>query len=206
MSVQSSRLNLISVQGELAHRALKAFYPLTSKLDTPAQLAKHERRRRVLRRVAEAGHAGSLHTSLDQAPAGFKGHHYIAQLSRNNPLHIFSFLRGHGHDPAVDVSVALLIVERAHNDAQKFIPKLKDHLLYRLRGLDVGYCDHTFTDDERNSVIIIDNKMYSVQTMQVRYTKDKFYHVIFRHCRFITQLTTFAENMTPLILEHILIL
>ncbi|KIK32237.1 hypothetical protein CY34DRAFT_47013, partial [Suillus luteus UH-Slu-Lm8-n1] len=140
--------------GELAHRALKAFYPLTSKLDTPAQLAKHERRRRVLRRVAEAGHAGSLHTSLDQAPAGFKGHHYIAQLSRNNPLHIFSFLRGHGHDPAVD----------------KFIPKLKDHLLYRLRGLDVGYCDHTFTDDERNSVIIIDNKMYSVQTMQVHYT------------------------------------
>ncbi|KAG2056709.1 hypothetical protein BDR06DRAFT_1039209 [Suillus hirtellus] len=35
-------LNLILGQGELVHRALNTFYPLTSKLDTPAQLAKHE--------------------------------------------------------------------------------------------------------------------------------------------------------------------
>ncbi|KAG2056613.1 hypothetical protein BDR06DRAFT_879698, partial [Suillus hirtellus] len=35
-------------QGELAHRALKMFYSLTNKLDTPAQLAKHECRRHVL--------------------------------------------------------------------------------------------------------------------------------------------------------------
>jgi hypothetical protein len=29
-------------QGELVHRALKAIYPLMSKLDTPAQLCLHE--------------------------------------------------------------------------------------------------------------------------------------------------------------------
>lgn len=39
---------------ELAHRALKAFYPLTSKLDTCAQLAKHKCRYHVLWQVAEA--------------------------------------------------------------------------------------------------------------------------------------------------------
>jgi hypothetical protein len=98
---------LISGQGELAHRTLKAFYPLTSKLDTPAQLAKHERRRRVLRRVA--GH--NLHTAeqpLD-LPAGLKDHHYIPTLSRNNPLDLFSFLRNHDNDPAVTVSGTILM-------------------------------------------------------------------------------------------------
>jgi hypothetical protein len=100
----------MSGQGELAHRALKALYPLTSKLDTPAQLAKHERRRRVLRRVAEAGH--SL-CALEQSPLilatgiNMKDHHYIPTLSRNNPVDIFRFLRDHNNDPAVEVRVAL---------------------------------------------------------------------------------------------------
>ncbi|KAG2032650.1 hypothetical protein BDR03DRAFT_935890 [Suillus americanus] len=84
----------------------------------------------------------------------FKNHHYIPKLNCNNPIHIFTFLHEHGDDPAV---VA-------------FIPKLKDHILYRLRQLDVSHCDHTFTDDEHNSVIISDNRLYSVQTMQVHYT------------------------------------
>lgn len=91
-------------QGELAHRALKAFYPLTNKLDTPAQLAKHEHRRRVLRRVAESGH--SLYASKQMPvdlPVGFKDHHYIPK-NYNNPMHIFAFLRDHGDDPAVKVS------------------------------------------------------------------------------------------------------
>jgi hypothetical protein len=46
---------------------------------------------------------------------------------------------------------------------------LKDHVLYRLRGLDVSHCDHTFVDDERNSVIIPNGTIYSVQTMQLHY-------------------------------------
>jgi hypothetical protein len=57
---------------------------------------------------------------------------------------------------------------------QAFLPKLKDHILYRLRKLDVAYCDHTFTNDERNSVIISENRLYSVQTMQVCYTSCEF--------------------------------
>ncbi|KAG1845733.1 hypothetical protein DFJ58DRAFT_730795 [Suillus subalutaceus] len=95
----------ISQIGELAHRALKVFYPLTNKLDTSAQLAKHEHCCRVLRRVQE-----------------------------------------------------------------DFVPKLKDHVLYRLLKLDVSYCDHAFTHEERNSVIISESRLYSVQTMQVHYT------------------------------------
>lgn len=165
-----SHLNQTSDQGELAHRALKAFYPLTSRSNTPAQLAKHERRRRVLRRVAEAGHTSYAWEQPVDLSAGFnlKDHHYIPTLSRNNPLDIFKFLRDHAYDPAVAVRTALLVVRLTHDNAQAFIPKLKDHLLYRLRNLDITYCDHAFTDDERNSVIILDNRLYSVQTMQVR--------------------------------------
>ncbi|KAG2152593.1 uncharacterized protein EDB93DRAFT_1083062 [Suillus bovinus] len=133
--------------GELVHRALKAFYPLTNKLDTPTQLATHE---------SESGQ--SLYAQDDKdttvdAPLAFnlKHHHHIPTLSRNHPLDIFQFLRQHDNDPAV----------------AGFIPKLKDHLLYRFRGLDVSYCDHMFTDDECSSVVIPDNRIYSVQTMQV---------------------------------------
>ncbi|KAG2060731.1 hypothetical protein BDR06DRAFT_1054389 [Suillus hirtellus] len=124
--------------GELVHRALKAFYPLTNKLDTPAQLAKHKCRCCVLRQVAESDH--SLYASKQvpvDLPVGFKDHHHIPK-NYNNPLHIFTFLRDHGDDLAV--------------------------------ALDISHCDHVFMDDERNSVIISDSRLYSVQTMQVHYT------------------------------------
>lgn len=52
---------------------------------------------------------------------------------------------------------------------QAFIPKLKDHILYHLQNLDVSYCDHAFTDAERNMVIILNNRLYSIQMMQVCY-------------------------------------
>jgi hypothetical protein len=100
-------------------------------------------------------------------PVGLKCHHYIPKFARNNPLDIFRFLREHDNDPALAVGASLLEVHLTHGNSQGFIPKLKDHILYRLRELDVSYCDHTFTDDEHNAVVIPDNKMYSVQTMQV---------------------------------------
>jgi hypothetical protein len=110
----ASSLKLIFDQGELAHRTLKGFYPLTSKLNTPAQLAKHERRRRVLQRVAEAGHTREQPPARD-SPAVLKDRYYIPKLSYNNPLYIFSFLRDHENDPAVTVSLALFLVQVTHD-------------------------------------------------------------------------------------------
>jgi hypothetical protein len=95
-------------QGELAHRALKAFYPLTSKIDTPGQLAKHERQRCVLQRVAEAGTLSSGGQSQADPPlsASSEQHHFIA-TNWNNPVEIFTFIREHNGDPTVKVGVAL---------------------------------------------------------------------------------------------------
>jgi hypothetical protein len=93
------------------------FYPLTSKLDTPAQLAKHERRRRVLRRVAETGHCShNSEQALVDLPTAIKDHHYIPKLSYNNPLYIFDFLREHDNDPATSVSASLLLVRLLPHD------------------------------------------------------------------------------------------
>lgn len=114
-------------QGELAHRALKAFYPLTSKLDTPGQLAKHERRRRVLRRVAEIGGVISgfdSHSPTDVPPSvSSRNHHHIA-TTQSNPINLFAFLREHGGDPAVKVCTILqldCISHVFHNDCTRIL-------------------------------------------------------------------------------------
>ncbi|KAG2355706.1 hypothetical protein BDR07DRAFT_1492894 [Suillus spraguei] len=119
--------------GELMHRALKSFYPLTSKHHTSAQLVKHECRRHVLRRVKEAGISSSN--------------------QQKNPVSLFGFLQEYDGNPAI----------------KNFILRLKDYILYRLNKMDIGYCDHTFTDEEHDSVIIPNNVIYSVHTMQVHY-------------------------------------
>jgi hypothetical protein len=114
-------------QGELAHRALKAFYPLTSKLDTPAQLAKHERRRCVLRRVAEAR---GISSSDSQSPAdalpftSLSQHHHIAANLRN-PVHLFEFLRANDGDPAIKVGVI------CSGEAFHIILTTPDRILYQ---------------------------------------------------------------------------
>jgi hypothetical protein len=64
----------------------------------------------------------------------------------------------------------LIECQIVYNDFQNFIPKLKDHVLYRLKKLDISHCDQTFTDGECNTVIIPNNTVYSVQTMQVHYS------------------------------------
>jgi hypothetical protein len=83
------------------------------------------------------------------------------------------FLHEHEGDPAVKVKVAShfgCTTYFAYSSCQNFMPKLKDHILYRLGELDISYCDHNFTDEQCNSVIIPNNTIYSVQTMQVHYT------------------------------------
>lgn len=83
------------------------FYPLMSKIDTPAQLAKHERRCRVLRRVAEVGDTSyGSHSQADAPPlAPSNQHHHIAP-TRNNPVKLFTFLREHDGDSAVKVEAS----------------------------------------------------------------------------------------------------
>ena len=54
---------------------------------------------------------------------------------------------------------------------QNFIPKLHNHLLSRLlgKGLD-GDDPCLFTDEERNSVQIVNNTIFSTKQLSVNYT------------------------------------
>jgi hypothetical protein len=126
----------------------------------------------VLRRVAEAGGIPSAvsQSPTDASPSmSSERHHHIAN-NRSNPVNIFAFVRAHEGDPAVKVELMLKYAYSLHVCRQSFIPKLKDHILFRLQRLDISHCDHTFTDEEHNTVIIPNHTIYSLQMMQVHYT------------------------------------
>lgn len=75
-----------------------------------------------------------------------------------------------GSDPASKVSVDSCASLGADHLPQRFIPKLKDHLLSRLLNRDFDGDETEFSDAQRNTVKIVQHKIYSVQTMRVNFT------------------------------------
>ncbi|KAG2076567.1 hypothetical protein BDR04DRAFT_1125654 [Suillus decipiens] len=128
----TTQIIIKSCQGELAHQALKAFYPLTSKLNTLAQLAKHEHSCCILQQVAEFGDTQSSSSQLvaNALPlVSYEKHHHIA-TTQNNPINIFAFLRENDNNPAL----------------KNFVSKLRDHIIYRLQELDTMQVHYTTYD------------------------------------------------------------
>ncbi|KAA1473807.1 hypothetical protein DENSPDRAFT_780478, partial [Dentipellis sp. KUC8613] len=143
--------------GEAAHRLVKQLYGRTNKRAAERQMTAHESRRRRLRRAGEAmerarlgghPHPAALSDSSDPYVSfseETRRHHRIVR-SRSNSRHIRRLLAEHAGDPAV-----------------------KDNILGRLRG-DAWDPDTEFTEDERRSVIIDNNTIYSGNTLTVNYT------------------------------------
>lgn len=53
---------------------------------------------------------------------------------------------------------------------QDFARKLKNHLLARLLNQEYDGDEHQFSDEDRNTVRIIDNCVYSAKVLHVNYT------------------------------------
>jgi hypothetical protein len=53
---------------------------------------------------------------------------------------------------------------------QNFMPKLKDHLLGRLLNRNYNGDNHDFSDSDRNTVRLINNRIYSAKVLRVNYT------------------------------------
>ncbi|KAH7920743.1 hypothetical protein BV22DRAFT_1020666 [Leucogyrophana mollusca] len=140
--------------GELAHRAIKAFYSLTNKNNTNKDLAKHEHRRRRLRRMRESSALDNRPSPENDLPPPDPCLHHQISKTRNDPKDIFKMLQLHKEDPA----------------GERFIPKLKDHILYRLQGLDFNGDEYDFTDAQRNSIVIPNNILFESKTLRVNYT------------------------------------
>jgi len=53
---------------------------------------------------------------------------------------------------------------------QDFIPRLKDHLLARIRGIEYTGDEFDFTDEDRDQISIANNKMYEHSVLRINYT------------------------------------
>ncbi|KAJ7220515.1 hypothetical protein GGX14DRAFT_354385 [Mycena pura] len=145
--------------GELAHRLLKRLYRRTNKRNAIKQMAKLERRQIRLQKAREAAdsprkrHAHHIPFSQTRhhENTGVDVHHYISP-SQNHRTNLYSFVND--KDPA----------------KEDFIPKLKDHLLGRLLHRDFDGDEEQFSEEERATVRINNNSIYSVGTMRVNYT------------------------------------
>ncbi|KAK7024548.1 hypothetical protein VNI00_016223 [Paramarasmius palmivorus] len=128
--------------GEMCHQPVKRFYTLTNKRDAAGQIAKRYRRNAILRPECVEG-TDVIVPEL---------HHQISNR-RDTVIHLRPWLQENASEPT----------------KKNFVPKLKDHLLARLsRSLTAS--EGNFTDSDRNKVVILGNKIYSVKTMRINYT------------------------------------
>ncbi|KII83957.1 hypothetical protein PLICRDRAFT_46731 [Plicaturopsis crispa FD-325 SS-3] len=154
--------------GELAHRWIKRLYSRTNKKNAIEQITRHERRETKFRQRREkeladtelrsktkhSHHGGNESPDQDPLVDDAEVHHYISD-SRNSPHEVTSFTRNFPDDPAT----------------KDFIPKLKNHLLGRLLNCEFDGDEMSdFTDAERNTVRIVNNRVYAVNTLRVNYT------------------------------------
>ncbi|KII82710.1 hypothetical protein PLICRDRAFT_120409 [Plicaturopsis crispa FD-325 SS-3] len=154
--------------GELAHRCIKRLYSRTNKKNAMEQVTRHERRETKFRLAREKADADSRskarhpHHGVNESPnqdtssldQDDEVHHYMSN-SRNSPHDLTSFTRDFRNDPAT----------------KDFIPKLKNHLLGRLLDREFDGDEFSdFNDAERNTVRIVNNRVYSVSTLRVNYT------------------------------------
>ncbi|KIJ68186.1 hypothetical protein HYDPIDRAFT_124385 [Hydnomerulius pinastri MD-312] len=147
--------------GELAHRAVKAFYPLTSKKNTAKGLSKHEQRQRRLRgtkenrsQTIEVSSAGPGSADVRASGAEPQATKHVLPLHRNSPVDIYAMLKEHEGDPATE----------------NFLKDLKNHVLHRLLNTPLSEQDRDFTPSDRNNVIIRNNTLFAGKTLRLRYT------------------------------------
>ncbi|KAG0703308.1 hypothetical protein DFH29DRAFT_998600 [Suillus ampliporus] len=80
-------------------------------------------------------------------------HYHISKYAKCS-YDIFAWLGKLDNDAAID----------------NFIPRLKDHLLARLRSLDYSGDEHSFSDDDRNQVTFTNNQLHEHSVLRVNYT------------------------------------
>ncbi|KAF8150474.1 hypothetical protein K438DRAFT_1988433 [Mycena galopus ATCC 62051] len=147
-----------TVTGELAHRLVKRLYRRTNKNNRMAKLERREARLRKARTAADSPrrrHAYHVPFSKKEARAyvDVEVHHHISP-SRDNRLHLMTFLHDNEDDPA----------------KKDFIPKLKNHLLGRLLQREYDGDEEEFSEEQRKTVKIIGQHIYTVQMLRVNYT------------------------------------
>ncbi|KAF7976211.1 hypothetical protein HWV62_7218 [Athelia sp. TMB] len=146
--------------GEREHRRVKRLYGCTNKRNAVRQIAQRERRETRLLRARRAAAAKQEHShhvlfTEDDAlpPTDPKLHHHISNSTKHSQ-DAFSFGKTYPNDPA----------------SKDFGPRLKDHLLGRLLSHQYDGDEHEFSPEDRATIRISDNKIYSAKVFRVNYT------------------------------------
>ena len=89
-----------------------------------------------------------------------------------NKLVLPIWLRKNKKDPACEVSPKATMVEHVWHSKyeQNFLPKLKSHLLTRLRGLEYDGDEQEYSTAERNQVMIKGDVIYQHKKLCINYT------------------------------------
>ena len=160
-------------QGELEHRNPKSRYTRTNRRGFMKQMTQIERRQVRLRRI-RAKHRMNGSSGAEVLPVTLEAHHSIG-VSQNLPENISHLLQRNSNDPAMKVesSHSSWLVDLLSN-FQGFIPKLKAHLLSRLKsdsGIDnVAEQDQLYFQGDRIYRHNIANFNYT--TYDVRRSQD----------------------------------
>ncbi|KAH6893803.1 hypothetical protein BKA70DRAFT_1534526 [Coprinopsis sp. MPI-PUGE-AT-0042] len=154
--------------GETNHPAIKSWYKRTDRRNYPAQIAKIARRRARFRRLKARLSSEEPTLDSDDCTPGFVApttvQYYIGQSKKHLDLNAaFTNSQGSGCDPLLN----------------SFIPKLKRHLFPRIRRLlapdlcfrtSVAALDEQYTEEECAGVTLHNNKVFTHQIMNVKYT------------------------------------
>ncbi|KAG1881244.1 hypothetical protein F4604DRAFT_1518137, partial [Suillus subluteus] len=152
--------------GELEHRRVKRFYAQTNKIKFVRGIAKQQRRERLLYKLRQkAAQQANEHLDTrdtDSRPTvNFSEREALPQCSPESQYQISNSRHLHW-----DLTAWL---HKNREDLADFLLRLKDHILTRLLGHDDD-SEQAFTPAQRNSLIIVNNKIYRHKVLRVNYT------------------------------------
>ncbi|THH19110.1 hypothetical protein EW146_g1980 [Bondarzewia mesenterica] len=163
--------NYTTQVGELEHRRVKRFYARTNKNQFQMQVTKHERRERLLeqiRRRSESFHNQGASSSspvptiraaalrfedADPLPHTSPRVHYHVSESTKHFENVTLWVRQNLNDPAL----------------KNFRAGLQNHLLARLLGKQFDGDEHMFSDEDRNCISFVHNRIYRHKVLCINY-------------------------------------
>ncbi|KAJ3925142.1 MAG: hypothetical protein NXY57DRAFT_949196 [Lentinula lateritia] len=152
--------------GELEHRRVKRFYARTNRNQFSFQIARHEHRRRTLQMISkQKGHQYRGRVTRSQVATPSLSFSDSDPLPFTNPMTRYHMSSSTRYFQNLTVWLGELRDDPAFTD---FLPKLKNHILERILGVpDEG---REFSDKERRTITIQNNRIYQHKVIRFNYT------------------------------------
>ncbi|KIK51301.1 hypothetical protein GYMLUDRAFT_181641, partial [Collybiopsis luxurians FD-317 M1] len=146
--------------GELEHHHVKRFYARTNKIQFSFQTAQHERRRRLLQKIAK--HQGKLPNKGTNLSLSFA---QSDPLPLTNPTTCYHMSTSSRYFEDITTWLADLEDDPAFTN---FLPKLKTYFLQRI--LEITKNGWEFTDGDFASITFQHNRIYCHKVVHFNYT------------------------------------